>query len=128
MPPPHLKATDSQIVDALNLTGGEYAGAAIRVGMSRSGLLRRVERSPYLKKAKEEATKAAVEVARTCLFELVKQRHFPAIKFMLEHKDPDFRPKIEFVGDNKTVRSPEEIEAELGSVIKQLGYTKAATE
>ena len=125
VPPPHLKATDEEIIEALRITGGEYAATGLRVGMSRSGILRRIERTPALAEAREEAIKSSVEIARTCLFELVKKRHFQAIKFLLEHKDPDFRPKNEFVQDNKPVRSPEEIDAEIDSMLRKAGYKKA---
>jgi hypothetical protein len=60
--------------------------------------------------AMSEGNSLISDIARAQLISLVKEKNFAGIKFWLQNKDPEFRPRIEVEGQMKVIEqlSPEE--------------------
>lgn len=118
------KPTDKEIIDALNDSLGIVAAAAKRLTnehrrITRSGLLKRIQRSPLLSAARDDAEAIACDHAESALLKAIRDGNIKAITFFLEHRSPKYRPIVDIVPAQQ-VRSSTEIEAELAS----LGFKK----
>jgi hypothetical protein len=84
-----MKATNSQIIEALKKTGGFRSQAARLLNITPSALTRRLTKSAELKQADAKIRNETLDLAESKLISLIQSGSFPAIKYYLEHKGQD---------------------------------------
>lgn len=85
-----MKATDQELLEALQTSCGIYSRAAKSLGVSRQAVRERVENNPEIKKAVEQMQEAIADEAEHGLIELIRstneQIRFNAVKYYLSTK------------------------------------------
>jgi len=80
------RATDTEIEEAIRKTGGLFALAAQRVGVSASTITRRVAKSARLQEAAREATDRQLDLAESALMKAIEAGESWAVCFFLKCK------------------------------------------
>lgn len=122
------KATEKQVADAIRDAHGNVSMAAkilTQAGFryTRSGLLQRIQRSETLTQARRDADATLCEQCEwTVVRKALVDKDFQACKFILEHRDPRYKPQMLIEKkEDAPPRSSKEIEAEL----EKLGWRRA---
>lgn len=77
-------ATDNEIIEALKRSRGVLQPAADMLGISRKTIEARVQKSPRLQAARDEAREILLDVAEQKLFSQIEEGDFRAIAFTLK--------------------------------------------
>ena len=95
-PPPGGRVADAQIVAALRASHGIIAEAARAVGMTRTRLSLRVNRSPRLQAVRNEAREALKDRAEGRLYDLIEAGDPAMIRWFLatQGRDRGYGPQI----------------------------------
>ena len=80
------KFTDSQLAEALHLSGGDITAAAASLHCERQTIYNRISKNVKLQQVLDDEREAALDLAESELMKLVKAGEFPAIKFFLSTK------------------------------------------
>jgi len=108
------KLTNKQVEEALRKAGGIMAGAAQLLGVYRSTITRRVQKSKKLQKLVEELIETTLDLCETKLIQAIKEGEPWAIAFYLKCKGKKRgyieKPYLDIHGDIElTVKAPPDI-------------------
>lgn len=127
------RATDDQIVDALELSLGIVAQAAAvlaekyKVKISRSALKRRIDNSKRLTDARNAAEERGLDVAEVALFANIHNGREKSIIFYLQSRHPKYKPQSELtIKHAEDKLSPEELDAEIDALVQMREMCRAA--
>ena len=96
--------SDEQICEALRKSGGIVQQAGFELGVRRASLSKRVNKSPVLMKAREDALEEFKDVAESMLFTKIREGDKIAIIFFLKcmAKDRGYVERSELTGKDGT--------------------------
>lgn len=81
-----MKATNAQIIEAMDKSLGFQSIAAKTLNITPSALTQRLQRNPKLQKVLDKIMERRLDIAESKLFKLVQKGNLKAITFFLQHK------------------------------------------